>query len=143
MADAAALSTGENSLRFPIGFIDVTTGWAGTTRVTRIDQRERNTPALRLVLDKAAQLCERPAVQCGASRLPSRYPFADVRQVFQRNPASSALSLFHNTFADHVIGSGGETPLFARQPPQEFHRCCQFHDFSLAYSFCYVNYLKG
>src|SRR5690606_25720773 len=45
----------------------------------------------------------------------SRYPLADVRQIFQRNPARSALSLFHNAFTDAMVGVRGETLFSTRQ----------------------------
>lgn len=45
----------------------------------------------------------------------SRYPLADMRQVFQRYPAPGVLRNLHKLLADAVIDVGGKTPLTSRQ----------------------------
>jgi hypothetical protein len=77
-----------------------------------IDKNYGDAYSLGLVMDKLAQLSERPAMQCGSLTLPSRYPSADMFEVFKCYSASSALSVFHNALADRVVYIIGKTRFF-------------------------------
>ena len=56
---------------------------------------------------------KRPAMQLCSLSLANRYPFADVRQIFQRNTAGGVFSLTHNAFADVVVNPACKAPFFA------------------------------
>ena len=105
-------------MRRTIRFINMAATRTGARGVARVNRDNRHAHLLRLVLDKAAKLGKGPAMQLRSLRLTNRYPFADVRQLFQRNPALSAFSLSHNFLADLVVGMSGKTLLFAGQLAQ-------------------------
>src|SRR5690606_26703171 len=90
VADAATLDTGELALRGTVPFVDTATSRTGARRVARVYRDYWHTCQRCLVLDKRTELGKRPAMQGGASGFSSRYPLADMRQIFQRNPARSA-----------------------------------------------------
>lgn len=113
--DESARYTGEQTLVRTVGFIDVTAGGASPAGVARINRHNGDADALRLVLNLLAQVVKRPAREHSAPRLTSRDPLADMRQFFQRNPATSALCLRYDLFADDVVGMVGKTAFLPRQ----------------------------
>jgi len=102
-------------LRRAITFVDVTTGRAGARGVARVNRDDWHTGESGFVLDKGAQLKERPAMQRGSLGATSRYPFADAAQVFEGNPASGVFRGSHDALANRVVGVRGKAALFASQ----------------------------
>ncbi len=98
-----------------VPFVDTAASRTGARGVARVYRDHWHARQRCLVLDKRTELGKRPAMQGGASGLSSRYPLADVRQILQRNPASCAFGLFHDAFADAVVGVRGETLFSTRQ----------------------------
>ena len=91
--------------------INMVAGWAPARRIRRIDGYDLDTGHLCLVFDKRPQLMERPTVQPVSLRLPSRYPFADVLQIFKGDTACGVLRLFYQSFADAMIYITGKMSL--------------------------------
>ena len=73
-------------------------------RVARIDRDHGHARPQRLVLDKAAQLAERPTRQPIARfPAPSPDPLPDARQFLDGNPACGAFGGVHDALADAVV----------------------------------------
>ena len=100
-------------MRRPIAFIDTTTSRTGTRRVARINRNNGYTCALCFVGYESTQLVERPRVQNRPLAAPSSYPFADIRQVFQRNPATGVFGGFNDSFAQGVVNVSSEAAFLA------------------------------
>src|SRR5262249_18318237 len=73
-----------------------------------------------LVGNEGAQLPERPIVQHSPLALRNRLlrAFADMREVFQRNPTRSAFRRAHNGLADAVVDVSAESLFPAATRPQ-------------------------
>ena len=84
----------------------------------RVDRDHRHAGPLRLVLQERPQLSETPGVQIVALRSPNRYPLANVRQVFDSNPAPGAFRFIDNLFTHLVVYVPCEAFLSARQETQ-------------------------
>ena len=70
---------------------------------------------LGFVLDKAAQLGERPAMQGCSLRPTNRYPITNPAKFFEGDSATGVFGLSNNALADVVVCPGGELPFFAGQ----------------------------
>ena len=114
-ASVPAQYTEERFLSLTIGFINVTARGTGATRVARINRDHWHTVQLGLVLDKAAQLEERPTRQCCPLWPTSRYPITNPAQFFQGNTATGVFGLGNNALADVVVCPGSKLPFFATQ----------------------------
>ena len=75
-------------------------------RVSRIDRDQRSTSQCRFVGQKGPKLGERPTVVRPVLRPLSRCPLADVRQVFDGNPAAGVCGLPNDSLADPVVQVG-------------------------------------
>jgi len=91
------------ALGLSIGLIDVATGRACPTRVSRIDNGHWNSGKCSLVGQERPELEERPsAVHCTLT-FTNRYPLANPSQVFDRDPALGVFGLRDNPLTDGVI----------------------------------------
>ena len=105
--------TGEGRLIHSVPFVDTAAHCAFTRGVAGIDAQKRDTGAPGLVGQERSGLCEGPGVQAGSLTTASRYPGADMRQIFQRNAASGAFSGQHDHLRDAVVYVGAESPFLA------------------------------
>ena len=106
-----------NKLRLAssVGFVIMSTLGTNARGVPWIDNHHGNSSKKSLVCQKRSKLKERPSRMHRSLALPDRCPFADVRQIFQRNPSRGALGLGYDTFRDDVVRIGTETGLPARK----------------------------
>jgi len=114
------MHTPEKGLISSIGFLAMTARATGAARVAGIDQRDWNAGECSFVLDKRAQLIERPAGVLGAVLPPNRCPRSDVRQVFQRNTSLRVFSGSDDLLTDAVVLVASKAGLSAGQIPQSF-----------------------
>lgn len=96
-------------------FIDATTFRTGARGVAGVNMDDLHAITPRLVRDLLLKVINCPAMQSGSLRLSNRYPVANTTQVFQGDPALSALSLNHDAFADTVVGVPGKSVFLTRQ----------------------------
>jgi hypothetical protein len=106
----AARYTGEFRLSLTVSFIDIATGGTGAARVTRIDRDHRHAVQLGFVLDKAAELEKRPAMQGCSLRPTNRYPITDTAKFLYGDSLIGVFGLSDNAFADVVVCPSGELP---------------------------------
>ena len=99
----ATLLTGKARLTRSIGLRNMPTSTTAFAGIARVHQDHRHACQLRLVLDKTPELRKAPPTHLGPLRLPELSPCADMRQIFQRQPASGACSLRNECFTDAVI----------------------------------------
>ncbi len=98
-----ACSADELGLRAPVGLLAVPAHGARPARITRVNGDDRDTGQCCLVLDKRAELRERPALVPVALSLPDRGPRPDPRQFFDGDLALRVLGFLNNLFADDMI----------------------------------------
>ena len=115
MGGEAAAPTGELGLRGAIPLIDVAALRAFAGRIARVHLDHAHPRECCLIEQEHLQLEKRPAMQNDPLPVPNDYPFADPGQVFDRDPASGALSRGDDLLCDDMIGVGGEPLFFARQ----------------------------
>jgi hypothetical protein len=102
-------------LGFAIGLVSKAALWATPAGVARIDGNDRDTGEPRLGGHKPAKLIERPPVQTAGLRSCSRNPFADLREVFNRNRAAGAFSVSNDLPRDAVVCVFSKSGLLTRQ----------------------------
>ena len=102
-------------MRRAIGFVNTTAYGAGSRRIPWVYQDYGNTCAFRLVLDKVAELEERPTMQCGALAATNRNPRTDTLQVFQGYRTLRVFRLRHNLLADAVVDVLRKKSFFTRE----------------------------
>ena len=115
----SAANTGELGLSSTIGFVGITAGRTCPGGVPRINQEYRDAYSPGFVADEQPQLEKGPTMQRGSLCSACRYPGPNALQVFQGNTASSALSMFHDAFANCVIYIGCKSCLSAGPFPEE------------------------
>ena len=98
-----------------VSLINTTTGRAGLRGVGWINQEQRHACLSRLVVQKGAQLKERPRMQRGSLGAPKPYPRANACQIFQCNRALCALRFSHHFLAQVMVRPFCETGLVTRQ----------------------------
>lgn len=98
-----------------VGFVVVSTLDTNARGVPWIDNHHGNSSKKSLICQKRSKLKERPSRMHRSLALSDRCPFADVRQIFQRNPSRGALGLGYDTFRDNVVRIGTEAGLPARK----------------------------
>src|SRR5690606_17055963 len=103
MGDESAGCAFESRLIRTIGTGNMPTARTFLRRIARVNYPHRNAFQGRFVGDLESQAVEVPAMQLVASPALNRYPLADVRQVFQRNAASSVFRLFNQLLTDAVV----------------------------------------
>jgi len=103
---------GECTLVRTIGFRDMLTLRTSLRRIARIDRDDRHTSQRRLILDFCPEIAKGPAMQLSPVRLPSRYPTADTRQVFDGDPASGVFGALYKQLADAVVHVSGKAVFF-------------------------------
>ncbi len=86
--------------------IPTAAGRTSLRRVSRIDHKQRSTSQCRFVGQKGPKLGELPTVVRSVLRPLSRCPLADVRHVFDGNPAPGVCGLPNDSLADPVIQVG-------------------------------------
>ena len=86
--------------------IDAAADRTSLRRVFRIDRDQRNTSQCRFVGQKGPKLSERPTVVRPVLRPLNRCPLADVRQIFDGNPAAGVCGLPNDSLADPVVEVG-------------------------------------
>ena len=96
-----------------VSFIDVTTRGTSPRRIARVNRGHYHAVQSGLVLDKAAKLGERPTVQDRSLAASGSYPFTNVRQILQRNPASGVVRGLYDLLRDDVIHVSGKALFFA------------------------------
>ena len=106
-----------NKLRLTssVGFVVVSTLGTNARSASWINNHHGNSSKKSLVCQKRSKLKERPSRMHRSLTLPDRCPFADVRQIFQRNPSRGVLGLGYDTFRDDVVRVGTEAGLPARK----------------------------
>ncbi len=87
----------------------------GPASIARVNNSEWNTGEIRFVLQKLAELGERPRMQNCSLLAPGLDPFADAVQVFNGNAAFGAFSFGNDLLTDIVIDPSGKTALFTRE----------------------------
>jgi len=103
MTSAATRHTAEGGLSGAVRLVRMPTGRTAARRVARIDQHNGNTNALCLVVDKGAELRERPAMQLSALLPFSPHPRANTLEVFKADRPLRAFGSRNNAFADRVV----------------------------------------
>jgi hypothetical protein len=106
----AARYTGEFGLSLAVSFIDIATSRTSARRVARIDRDHRHAVQLGFVLDKAAELEKRPAMQCCSLRPTNRYPITDTAKFLYGDSPIGVFGLSDNAFADIVVCPSSELP---------------------------------
>ena len=115
MGGVSTRDTEELRLRLAIGFLTMPTVATGLAGIGRIDVDHPHTSQRRLVGDEGAKLEECPTVQHSPLALNrSLRAFADVLEVFKRNPARSAFRRLHNGLAQTVVDVASEALSRAR-----------------------------
>jgi hypothetical protein len=98
-------------------------GRTGLARVGRIDVHDGDPNGMGLVLDKALQLPECPAVQSGAHAPTCAEAIADVREVLHYDlGCPNASGLFENRLARFVIDVFDTPPFLAGDLPESLNR---------------------
>ena len=115
MVGESARLTNKLRLASSVGFVVVPTLGTNARGVPWIDNHHGNSSKKSLVCQKRSKLKERPSRMHRSLALPDRCPFADVRQIFQRNPSRGALGLGYDTFRDDVVRVGTKAGLLARK----------------------------
>jgi hypothetical protein len=113
MTCLSTLDTTKYGLSRAIALVHAPAGRAGAGGVSRIDRHAGDAGGSALVLEKEAQLVERPARMLGAVGLRNRDLFADTRQVFDGDSASGAFGDRDETLAGAVVNVGGAAMLLA------------------------------
>ena len=103
MGFKAATLAGEHGLTATIASGTMPTYTAPLAGMPRIHQDHRDPSEVRLILDEAAQLGERPAGHPSPLRLPERSPLADAFEVFESDPTQSVCSSRNEPLADAMI----------------------------------------
>lgn len=106
----AARYTGKFGLGLTVSFIDSATSGTGARCVARIDRDHRHAVQLGLVLDKAAELEKRPAMQGCSLRPTNRYPITDTAKFLYGDSLIGVFGLSDNAFADVVVCPSSELP---------------------------------
>ena len=101
---------GELTLTLSIGFVHLAAVGTGAAGVARVDHDPWHPCPLRFVVDKLAELKERPTVQSRFLGAPNRNSRANTRQIFQSNCPLSALRFSDYLFAEAVVGIFRKTP---------------------------------
>jgi len=99
----SAGSTAEAVATTTIRAGDMPAEWACLARVSRIDENNRDSSPLCLVLDKGLELVETPIGQSWSLSARGRYPRADILEVFKSNRSVGAFRLVHNGFRNAVV----------------------------------------
>jgi len=96
--------TRECRLALAVGLLAVAAFGTGSAGVSRIDVGDRDTSQPSLVIHERPKLPERPTAE-PMSRVsaPCRDPIADMRQFFQRDPATAAFGGLHKRFGQTVV----------------------------------------
>ncbi len=98
-----AIPTYKFTLRFPVGFLNMSTTITALRSIFRIDQQNRNSVKLRFVSNKIPKLIKSPrAMFCP---LPFSYssPRTNMRKIFQRYCSVRVFSNLHNLFTYFMI----------------------------------------
>jgi len=95
--------------------VDTPAKGTGARCIPRVNNHHRNPSKTSLVGQKRSKLEKRPSRMHRALALLDRYPFSDMRQIFQRNPSYGALGLRNDAFRDDVVRVGTKTGLPARK----------------------------
>ena len=110
-----ALDAFKDLLRRSVGLRDVSALRTLPACVARINQQYGYARSLRLILDKGAQLPERPARESSTLLPSSPHPLANVPELFQPYRLLRAFGKLDKLFADYVVGVASEPPFFARK----------------------------
>lgn len=102
-------------MRRTISLINVTAAGASTRSITRVNRFYFDAHLFGFVLNKAAELEERPAMQSHALTATNRYPIANTAKFFKGDSALSVLRSRDNAFADVVIHPSRKAAFFARK----------------------------
>ena len=100
---------------FAVGFVDNAALGAAPAGVARVNGDDRDASKLRFVAHEATELSKTPPVQTAALCFPGLNPFADMRQVFDRNRKPRAFSVGSNLLRDAVVNVLPESGLPTRQ----------------------------
>ena len=92
---------------------------ASLRSVARINYDKRHTGTTCLVFEKGTKLKERPGIMSSSLSFSDRCSFPDVGQILNRNAFVFGYSLFHNSFADGVVGDSGMSLFTPFQPFQK------------------------
>jgi hypothetical protein len=104
------------SLAFAVAAFGMPACAASLTGIGRIDNPDRHTCALRLVVDKRSQLAEGPiALSCSLLWPCNPRPRANALEVFKHNRPLRAFGFGNQPLADVVVGICLKTPL---TPPE-------------------------
>jgi hypothetical protein len=112
MTSAATRDTAEGGLVRAVGLVGIPAGRTAARGIARIDEYDTNTSPPRLVVDKAAELSERPAMQLSTLLPPSPHPRADALEVLKADRPLCAFGSLNDAFADRVVHIFGKKELW-------------------------------
>jgi len=104
---------GEHTLGRTVPVINEAAGRAGAAGIPGINEDQWDACQRCFVVNKPAQLCERPGGERRPLGLSNPYPRADALQVFQSDPTLRAFSRGDDLLADAVVHVLGKTRLLA------------------------------
>jgi hypothetical protein len=110
-----ALDALEDLLRRSVRLREVSALGTLPACVARVNEQYGYARSFRLILDKGAQLPERPARELSTLLPSSPHPLANVPEVFQPYRPLRAFGKLDKLFADYVVGVASEPPFFARE----------------------------
>lgn len=113
MGSVPALDALKDRLRRPVGLRDVPALGTLLARIARVNKEHGHSGSLRLILNKGAQLRERPARELSTLLPSSPHPRTYPRQIFQGYRPPRAFGKLNKLFADHMVRVGCEATLFA------------------------------
>ncbi len=105
-------------MRGTVEFIDMAARGARPRGVAGVNRQHGHTGQPCFVLNKGAQLKERPTMHRGSLAAPNRYPVTNTAQVFQGDAASGVLRRSHDPFADRVVHIFGKAAFFSAEVVQ-------------------------
>src|SRR5664280_1759834 len=105
----------ESRLVGPVSLFGVSTSGTLPAAVSGLHGNQADTRQLRLVLQKRAQLSERPTVQNSPLPPCSPYPVAYPRQFLDGDPAPGAFGGGNDLLRNNMVNVFGKAALFARK----------------------------
>jgi hypothetical protein len=124
VGDMAATLAHKLRLTFTVGFLAMITLRTSLRCVARINQNEIDARKLRLVRDESAKLRECPTTHLSSLRFSEPSAFADMRQIFQRQPALAVCGCLNELFANYMVLVSAKVRLFRlcsfQGPPNGF-----------------------
>lgn len=100
-------------LALPVRLVAMATFKTRSTRVSWVNDLNRNARQHRFVGDEGSELKERPSCMPRSLSFPHGYPIANPSQIFDCNSTSGVLALLDDAFGDAMVLDASETGLLA------------------------------